>query len=109
MLAALAASFSAFGHRWRVGRGDRDAVDLLGDEVGDDLRLLVAAAVLSGADVEALDRAFEFLLRLLAAGERLVVEGIVGALGHEGECIGLSRAGGGGDPDQRARGDRACQ
>ena len=79
------------GHGRRVGRRDGDAVDLLGDEVGDDLRLLVAAAVLAGADVEALDRAVELLLGLLAAGERLVEERVVGVLRHEREGVFLVR------------------
>ena len=79
------------GHRRRVGGRDGDAVDPLGDEIGDDLRFLVAAAVLAGADVEALDRAVEFLFRLLAAGEGLVKERIVGVLGHQRERIGIRR------------------
>ena len=93
------------GHRRRVGRRDADAVDLLGDEVGDDLRFLVAAAMFAGADVEALDRAVELLLRLLAAGERLVEERIVGVLRHQREGVGLggSRRGRNGQQGARRR------
>ena len=76
------------GHRRRIGGGNRDAVDLLGDEIGDDLRFLVAAAVFARADVEALDGALQLLFRLLAAGEGLIEERIVGVLRHERERIG---------------------
>ena len=41
----------------RVRGRDGDAVDLLGDEVVDDLHLLLAAAMLAGADIQAFDRA----------------------------------------------------
>ena len=44
-------------HGRRVGRRHGDAVDALGDQVADDLHLLVAAAMLAGADVQALDGA----------------------------------------------------
>ena len=38
-------------HRGGVGRAHRDAVDLLGDQVEHDLDLLLAAAMLAGADI----------------------------------------------------------
>ena len=52
-----------------------------------DLDLLLAAAMLAGTDIEALDRAGEFLLRLLAAAPRLVEERVVHVLGHERENV----------------------
>ena len=73
------------GDGGRIGGRDRDAVDLLGDQVGHDLGLLVAAAMFARADVEALDRALQLPLGLLAAGQRLVVERVVHALGHQRE------------------------
>src|SRR6185295_5156290 len=73
--------------RWRYG----NAVDLLGDEVVDDLDLLFAAAMLARTDIEALDRAGEFLFRLLAAGQRLVEERVVHILGNEGENVFFRR------------------
>src|SRR5581483_3477027 len=42
-------------HRGGVGRRHANAVDALRDQVGDDLRFLVTAAVLAGAGEEALD------------------------------------------------------
>ena len=92
------------GHRRRVGGGNRDAVDLLGYEIGDDLRFLVAAAVLARPDVEALHRALQFRFGLLAAGERLIEERIVGVLRHERERVGLR---GGRDGHRREQG-AAC-
>ena len=77
------------GHRRRIGGGNRDAVDFLGYEIGHDLRFLVAAAVFARPDVEALDRALQFGFRLLAAGESLIEERIVGILRHERERVGL--------------------
>ena len=81
------------GHGRRVGRGHGDAVDLLGDEVGDDLRFLVAAAMFARPDVQALDRAGELLLRLLATGKRLVEEGVIGVLWHERKSVGVGGSG----------------
>jgi hypothetical protein len=78
-------------HRRGVGRRDRHAVDLLGDQVGDDLHLLVAAAVLAGADVEALDCALQLCLGLLAAVAGLVEERVVGVLRHQREDVFLVR------------------
>ncbi len=77
------------GDRGRVGRRHGNAVDLLGDQIGDDLCLLVAAAVLAGTDIEAFDRAVEFLLGLLAASQRLVEEWVVGVLGYQREGVFL--------------------
>ena len=85
MPAALA-SCSALGH----GRGVRgrhgDAVDALGDQVGDDLHLLVAAAMLAGADeVHSTLSAPSSGDGLLAAELGLVEERIVEVLRHHRE------------------------
>ena len=58
--------------------------------------------MLARADVEALDRPFEFRFRFFAARQRLVVKRVVGALGYEGEGVGLGRAGACGSRKQRA-------
>jgi hypothetical protein len=70
-------------HGRSVGGGHCDAVDALGHEVGHNLHLLVTAAMLAGADIEAFERAIGLRLGLLAAVARLVEERIVGVLRHE--------------------------
>ena len=73
-------------HRGGVGGRDRDAVDALGDQVGDDLDLLVTAAVLGRAGEEALDLVGADLVdRLFAAELRLVEERVVEVLRHHGD------------------------
>ncbi len=84
MPASLAACSGA-GHGRRVGRRDRDAVDALGDQILHDLHLLVAAAMLAGADIHALERAVRFRLGLLAAVAGLVEERVVHVLRHQRE------------------------
>ena len=102
-------ALQSVGHRRRVGGRNRNAVDLLGDEVGHDLGFLVAAAVLAGADIEALHRALELGLGLLAARQRLIEERVVGVLGHERKRIGVGRARRGRYGQKRPRGDGAGQ
>ena len=97
------------GHRRRVGGRDGDAIDLLGDEVGHDLRFLVAAAVLARSDIEALHRALELGFGLLAAGQRLIEERVVGVLRHERERVRVGRSRRGRDGHQRTGSDRAGQ
>ena len=81
-------------HGRRIGRADGDAVDALGDQVEDDLDLLLAAAMLARADILALELAAELALGLHAAVAGLVEERVVHVLRHqrEGELL---RAGGG--------------
>ena len=68
------------------------------DQVVDHLQLLLAAAVLAGADVAAFDRAAELLLGLLAAVAGLVEERLFTFLGTSEGIVGRAR---------RRRGQRA--
>ena len=72
-------------HGRRVGRRHGDAVDLLGHEILHDLHLLVAAAMLAGADIHAFEGAVGFRFGLLAAVARLVEERVVHVLRHQRE------------------------
>ena len=94
------------GDRRGVGGRDADAVDMLGDEVLDDLHLLLLGRV-GRADEQALDAA-DFLRRLHAAVARLVEERIVHRLRHEREhlVLGLGRHGLDG-PDQGRESDKS--
>ena len=66
---------------------DGDAVHLLGDEILHDLHLLVAAAVLAGADIHAFEGAVRFRFGLLAAVARLIEERVVHVLRHQSEDV----------------------
>ena len=55
--AGLLGRLERLAHGGGVGGRDGDAVDLLGDQVVDDLDLLLAAAMLAGADIDALELA----------------------------------------------------
>ena len=57
------------------------------DQVIDHLQLLLAAAVLAGADVAAFDRAAELLLGLLATVAGLIEERVVHVLRHQREGV----------------------
>jgi hypothetical protein len=97
------------GHGRRVRWRHRDTVDFLGDEIGYDLRLFVAAAMLARSDVQALDGALEFGFRFLASDKRLIEDGVVGVLRHEREGVGISSLRRSRDREQRPGGDRAGQ
>ena len=88
----LCAPCSAAAIAGGVGRRYADTVDLLGDQVGDHLRLFVAAAMLSGADIEAFDLAVEFLLGLLAAGPAWSKNGLLVFFGTSAKVYILSAA-----------------
>ena len=94
---AACASRSAARHGGRVGRSDGDAVDALGDQVGDDLHLLLAAAMLARTGEHALDLVGADLFhRLVAAELGLVEEGVVEVLRHhrDGELFLRARRAG---------------
>ena len=83
--AGLLGLLQRLAHGSGVGRADGDAVDLLGDQVEHDLDLLLAAAMLAGADILALELAAGLGLGLLAAVAGLVEERVVHVLRHERE------------------------
>ena len=94
-------------HRGGVRGADGDAVDLLGDQVVDDLHLLLAAAVLAGADILALELARELLLGLLAAVAGLVEERVVHVLRHERERVLLGARRRAAEPERQDRDRRS--
>ena len=64
-----------------------DAVDLLGDQVVDDLHLLVAPAMLAGSDVQAFDGASSSFSAFLQPSRAWSKNGLFVFFGHQGEHI----------------------
>lgn len=76
-------------HGSRIRRRHGDAVDLFRNQVVDDLNLLIAAAMLAGPDIDALDGAGELLLGFLAPVTGLIEKRVVHVFRYERERVFL--------------------
>src|SRR4029079_5032298 len=85
--AGLLCAFKRLADSGGVGRRNGDAINLFGDQVIDHLDLLFATSVLTGSDIQTLNRTVELLLRLFATIPRLIEERVIHVLGNQSECI----------------------